>query len=108
MNVKEWFENGTGLEIKELRYLKNPGLPYNIYIDDEAHRGADKLNNIIEHNIVLEHYSESEEKSEEKNIENFLNNQNVKFYKKREWLEEEEIFVTTYELEPYLEKRKDV
>ncbi len=104
MNVKSWFENGTGLKIKELRYLKKPSLPYSIYIDDEVHRGADKLNNIIEHNITFEHYNESIEKSNEKIIDDFLKREEIHFEKKREWLPEEEFFVTIYELEPILKK----
>lgn len=42
MDIKKWFENGTGLSIKENRYLKMPQLPYNIFIDDTYTRGADK------------------------------------------------------------------
>ena len=90
MNVKKWFEDGTGLKIKELRYVKTPPLPYNIFIDDMTYRGADRLNNIIEHNITLEHYHNAVKESKEKIIEDFLN--------------KEEIWVTIYELEPYLEK----
>ena len=59
MDIKTWFENGTGMKIKELRYLKMPPLPYNIFIDDTVYRGADLKNNIIEHNVVFEHYSET-------------------------------------------------
>ena len=104
MNVKKWFEDGTGLKIKELRYVKTPPLPYNIYIDDMTYRGADRLNNIIEHNITFEHYHNGIKESKEKIIEDFLNKEEIQFDKSREWLDEEEIWVTIYELEPYLEK----
>lgn len=104
MDIKKWFENGTGLKIKELRYLKMPQLPYNIYIDDTTYRGADLKNNIIEHNVTIEHYSESIEKSNESIIENFLNKEEFFFVKRREWLEEEKMFVTLYELDTFLEK----
>lgn len=104
MDIKEWFETGTGMKIKELRYLKMPPLPYNIFIDDEVYRGADLKNNIIEHNIVFEHYSETIDESNEKIIENFLDNENIHFTKNREWLQEEQLFVTVYELDTFLEK----
>lgn len=104
MDVKKWFEDGTGLKIKELRYVKTPPLPYNIYIDDMTCRGADRLNNIIEHNITFEHYHNGIKESKEKIIEDFLNKEEIQFDKSREWLDEEEIWVTIYELEPYLEK----
>lgn len=104
MDVKKWFEDGTGMQIKELRYLKMPPLPYNIFIDDTAYRGADLKNNIIEHNIIIEHYSESIDADSEKIIEEFLDNELKHFSKSREWLQEEELFVTVYELDTFLEK----
>ena len=104
MDIKEWFETGTGMKIKELRYLKMPPLPYNIFIDDEVFRGADLRNNIIEHNVVIEHYSETIDETNERKIENFLDKQNKHFIKNREWLQEEQLFVTVYELDTFLEK----
>lgn len=104
MDIKEWFETGTGMKIKELRYLKMPPLPYNIFIDDKVYRGADLKNNIIEHNIFIEHYSDAIDEANESIIENFLNNENRHFTKNREWLQEEELFVTVYELDTFLEK----
>lgn len=104
MDIKTWFENGTKMKIKELRYLKMPPLPYNIFIDDTVYRGADLKNNIIEHNVVIEHYSETIDTENEKIIENFLNSENRSFEKNREWLQEEKLFVTVYELETFLEK----
>ena len=81
-----------------------PPLPYNIYIDDEVYRGADKKNNIIEHNIVIEHYNDKINEANETIIENFLNNQEKTFNKSREWLQDEGLFVTVYELDTFLEK----
>lgn len=104
MDIKTWFENGTQMKIKELRYLKMPPLPYNIFIDDTVYRGADLKNNIIEHNVVIEHYSETIDTKNESIIENFLNSENRHFEKNREWLQEEQLFVTVYELDTFLEK----
>lgn len=104
MDIKTWFEGGTKMEIKELRYLKMPPLPYNIFIDDTVYRGADLKNNIIEHNVVIEHYSETIDTENEKIIEKFLNSENKRFEKNRDWLQEEKLFVTVYELETFLEK----
>jgi len=104
VDIKNWFENGTGMKIKELRYLKMPPLPYNIFIDDTVYRGADLKNNIIEHNVVFEHYSETINEENESIIENFLDSENRHFTKNREWLQEEQLFVTVYELDTFLEK----
>lgn len=106
MQIKDWFENGTGMKIKELRYLKMPPLPYNIYIDDEVYRGADLKNNIIEHNIAIEHYNDVIDEDNEKIIEDFLNEENLHFSKNREWLQDEQMFVTVYEIDTFLEKVK--
>lgn len=109
MDIKKWFEDGTKMKIKELRYLKMPPLPYNIYIDDKVYRGADLENNIIEHNIVIEHYSETIDESNEEIIETFLNNEKAnlnyeRYEKNREWLESESMWITIYEISTFLEK----
>ena len=104
MDIKSWFENGTGMEIKELRYLKMPPLPYNIFIDDTVYRGADLRNNIIEHNVTLDHYSETIDIVNESIIEDFLNQEEKHFIKNREWLQDEGLYVTVYELDTFLEK----
>lgn len=109
MDIKKWFEDGTGLTIKELRYRKMPPLPYNIFIDDKNYRGSDLEINIIEHNITIEHYSETIDTQGEEIIETFLNNEKSKLHyeyyeKNREWLETEEMWITIYEISTFLEK----
>lgn len=107
MDIKSWFEKGTGLNIKENRHLKMPQLPYNVFIDDTYVRGADKKNNIIEHNLTIEHYSENIDLIEEKKIEDFLDKEEIKYKKSREWLDNEEMWMTIFELDTFLEKRKE-
>lgn len=109
MDIKKWFENGTGMKIKELRYLKMPSLPYNIFIDDKNYRGSDLETNIIEHNVTIEHYSEDIDDNGENIIETFLNNEKSKLHyeyyeKNREWLETEAMWITIYEIGTFLEK----
>lgn len=106
MDIKKWFEEGTKMKIKELRYLTPPSLPYNLFIDDKLYQGADLKNNLIEHNLVIEHYSEDIDDENEKIIEDFLNAELKKYEKNREWLNEEKMFVTVYELEPFIEKQR--
>lgn len=104
IDIKKMLEDGTKLKWKELRYLKAPALPWFIFIDDTTARGADSLNNIIEHNLTLEYYYEDEDLQTKKTIENFLNSEGYEYNKNTEWLEEEQIFVTIYELDTFLEK----
>ena len=107
MDIKSWFENGTGLKIKELRYLKPPTIPYFLFIDRKEHRGADYLNNIIEHNIIFERYSETNDKNDLQEIEKvnkFLKDEHYTFNTETEWLEDEKLYVTYWELDTFLEK----
>ena len=106
MDIKKMLDNGTGLFWKEIRYLKAPSLPWFIFIDNTSIRGADSLNNIIEHDLTLEYYYENEDLQIEKTIEDFLNSEDYTYDKNTDWLEEEQMFVTIYELNTFLEKIK--
>lgn len=107
MNVKMWFEEGTKLKIKELRYLKPPKVPYFLYINRTFNRGADLLNNIIENNITIERYSETNNDDDLKEIQTvneFLNKNYYEFETQTEWLDSEGMYGTFWVLEPILEK----
>ena len=104
MDIEKWFEEGTGMKIKELRYLSPPQLPYNIFIDETVCRGSDLMNNIIEHNLTIEHYSKDIDLKMDSKIESFFNAENKKYEKEREWLNTEKMYVTVYHLDTFLEK----
>lgn len=106
MDIQKMLENGTGFKWKELRYLKPPELPWFIYIDNTTIRGADILNNIIEHNLTLEYYYETKNVQIEKTIEEFLNSEDYQYDKNTDWLEDEQLYVTIYEINTFLEKIK--
>lgn len=104
MDVKLWFEKGTNLKIKDTRYLTKPQGPYSIYIDDINVRGADKINNIEEHDITIEHYYKDE--SNEKQIEDFLDKENIKYEKNKEWIQDESLWISVYNLETIMNKKR--
>lgn len=104
MDIKKMLDEGTILKWKELRYLQAPNLPYFIYIDNVYNRGADLKHNIVEHNLTLEYYSETIDNQIDSLIESFLNNSNFQYTKDREWLSEEKVYMTIYELDTFLEK----
>lgn len=107
MEVKEIFEKETGLKIKELRYLKPPKLPYFLFTNKTNYRGADLLNNLVENNITIERYSETDNEKdlEEKNkVDKFLNKYFYEFDRQTEWLSSEGLYGTFWVLEPILEK----
>lgn len=97
MDIEQWFESGTGLKIKELRYLKPPPLPYILYEDAKTTRGADKFNNIIEHNITIELYSEEINEDIERIISDFLNSEEIEYDSNRDWLDKEKLYCTSYD-----------
>ena len=111
MEIKKWFEDGTGLKIRERRVLQKPPLPYSVFFDDMSYRGADQKNNINEHNITIEHYHDGEKQNHEKIIESFLILEKEKgrfdnFTKNREYLHNESLWVTVFELSPFLVKTR--
>lgn len=104
MNIKKYLDNGTGLIWKEIRYIKAPNFPYFIFIDIKKTRGADNLNNIIEHNLILEYYDEKVDKKYLKIIKDFLDKEGYSYEEDSEWLDTEKMYVTVFELEKFLEK----
>lgn len=109
MQIKEIFEKETGFKIKELRYLKPPQLPYFLFTNKQNHRGADLLNNIVENNITIERYSETNNEKdleEIKRVDEFLNKNYYQFESETEWLNDEELYGTFWVLEPILEKKR--
>ena len=103
MDIKSFLEFGTSLKWQETMYKQPPNPPYFIFLDDVIVRGADKLNNILEHNLTLECYEEKVDKQIKKKIEDFLNSHSFKFEANTEWISDEELYVTIYEL-TFLEK----
>ena len=107
MNIENWFKEGTGFKIKELRYLKPPKIPYFLYINRKIYRGADLLNNIIENNITIERYSETNNDNdlqEIKKVDELLKKDNYTYNSQTDWLDSEGMYGTFWVLDPILEK----
>lgn len=107
MNIESWFKEGTGFKIKELRYLKPPALPYFLYVNRKIVRGADLLNNIVENNITIERYSETNNDSDLKEIQKvneLLKKDYYTYDSQTEWLDSEGMYGTFWVLDPILEK----
>lgn len=107
MNIEKWFKDGTTFNIKKLRYLKPPKLPYFLYTNKKKYRGADLINNIVENNITIERYSTSNNEEDLKDIEsvnNFLSKNHYEYETQTEWLNSEGLYGTFWILDPILEK----
>lgn len=104
MDIKEWIET-TGIKAKEIRFLKTPGYPYIIFYDEQLVRGSDNMNVILtEHTTSIELYTKTIEDESFEKIENLIiSDLHVGFRRRREWIDEESHFLTTYNFE-FLEK----
>lgn len=109
MNVEKWFKDGTSFNIKELRYLKPPRLPYFLYTNKKEYRGADQVINIVENNINVERYSTSnsqEDLAEIQKVNDFLDKNFYDYEVQTEWLNSEGLYGTFWILSPIVEKIK--
>lgn len=107
MNVENWFKEGTTFDIKELRYLKPPKLPYFLYTNKKEYRGADLINNIVENNITIERYSTSNNENDLRDIEtvnSFLDEYDCTYEMQTEWLNSEGLYGTFWVLDTIVEK----
>lgn len=94
-----------GIRYKECQFRKAPPLPYAVWHDSYAAGGADALNNIINHDITIELYSDTPRTDIEAAIENKMNEMSIKFTKQeRYWIESEQLYQTIYEFS-FLEKK---
>jgi len=105
MNVKEWFQKGTGLLIERVKYRSTPTYPYQIYTDKMEYYGPDSKRKLVRHSIMIERFSQVINNSDEELIETFLTNQNLSFIKYWQWLDKEECIKTTYEIEQITQKK---
>lgn len=111
MNIEKWFKDGTGFDIKELRYLKPPKLPYFLYENEKEYRGADLIINIVENNITIERYSNTNNENDLldiKKVSDFLDKNLYEYEEQTDWLDDEGLYGTFWTLDTILEKiRKD-
>jgi len=104
MDIKEWFEEGTGLSIERVKYRGTPSYPYQIYTDKMEYYGSDFKSKLVRHSIVIERFSPIIDNYDEEIIEEFLTNENLSFIKYWQWLDKEECIKTTYEIEQITQK----
>ncbi len=88
---------GTGLPVREQRFLGVMPLPAIVYTDDLEIGGADLKNNLVTHTIGIELYAETIDLENETKIETILDNLPISFARHRDWIESEKFFSTNYE-----------
>ena len=102
MNVKAWLEQ-TGLKAHETAQIKPEKLDYLIFYDRVTMRGADLVNNLVDHDLVVEHYAERQDAKSKATLENLFNEKQFSFQKSETFLSGNAIFCTIYSVN-FLEK----
>lgn len=108
MEIKDILEK-TGIKSKEIRFLKQPLHPYIVFYDDKVYRGSDnKKSIVIDHSTTIELYTKEINQDDASiKLENVLMDElEVDFKVRREWIEEEAHFLTVYDFKFIENKRR--
>ncbi|QNK41824.1 hypothetical protein [Caproicibacter fermentans] len=96
MDIKTWLEQ-AGEPVAETAFPPGedvPEMPYIVYLDDSERGGGDMKNLSRNHSLSVERYSETSE--DNKMLEALLDTQAIKYTKEKQWLTDEECFMTVY------------
>lgn len=104
MNIREYFEKETGLPVAEVAFTKPQKLPFIIILDRTEEDGDDYHAQIISHELTVELYAARIDRESESKIEAALEKQAWKATRDREWIAEEKMFETIYNIK-FTEKR---
>lgn len=102
LDVKGWLE-ATGEPVEETCFPPGevPSYPYIVYLDNVKSSGADMQNLLKTHSLTIERYSSTND--DNLALEALLNKQAIEHEKEKQWLRDEECYMTTYNLE-FIEK----
>lgn len=106
MEIKSWLEFVTGLPVTNTAFVNPPPLPYVVFLDDQAHSGADDKLLLCEHDLSIELYSEDIQEDIEQKIEKELAGKGIEFEKSCGWICEEGFYQTFYTM-TILEKMEE-
>ncbi len=94
----------TGIPYKESRFLKAPKTTYAVYMDAIERRGADNINLLTQHDVIIELYEYEKDPESEALIESQFDALGIEYVKQaRYWISEEGIYQVVYEFS-YTEK----
>ena len=98
MDIKSWLET-AGEPVAETCFPPGeaPELPYVVFLDSVERGGADMKNLLRRHSLVVELYSDTQDDNEA--LEAMFEDRALKYTKDRQWLSDEECYMTTYDLQ---------
>ena len=97
MDIKNWIEVGTGIQTAETAFRKEVKTPFIVFTDKSEVSGHDTKNCIATHDLIVEYYNRTVNEEDEKKIEGLLNMAGMEYTEERVWIDEEKVFMTTYE-----------
>lgn len=105
LDIKSWLET-AGEPAADTCFPPDeaPSLPYVIYLDTIQCSGGDMQNMIKTHSLTIERYSETSEDNAA--LEALFDTEAIKYKKEKQWLHDEECYMTIYDLQNDLIERE--
>ncbi|SCL88025.1 hypothetical protein [Sporanaerobacter sp. PP17-6a] len=97
-DLKSWLEQ-AGEPVEETCFVPGeaPQFPYIVFLDTVERVGGDTKNMAKQHSVAVERYSDGPEDNLQ--LEALFDKQAIKYTKDRQWLSNEECFLTIYNFE---------
>lgn len=108
MDFEKLINEATGLPTADTVFTKPQKLPFAIFLDKQTTDGDDFHAQIIEHDLAVELYTEKIDRTYEEMLEALFTGKGWKWSRNRQWLPApDKCFVTVYEMEKFIERRKE-
>lgn len=98
LDIKSWLETAGELAT-DTCFLPDeaPSMPYIVFLDTVQRSGGDMQNMIKTHSLTVERYSETGDDNTK--LEELFDSQAIKYKKEKQWLHDEECYMTIYNFE---------
>jgi len=98
LDIKAWLE-AAGEPVADTCFLRGeaPPLPYVVFLDSVERDGADLKNLITRHSLTVERYSNTADDNTA--LEALFDAQAIEYERDKQWLDDEECYLTTYDFE---------
>jgi hypothetical protein len=98
LDIKAWLE-AAGEPAADTCFPPGdaPPLPYVVYLDHIERDGADAQNLIWRHSLAVERYSDTPDDNTA--LEALFDAGAIEYIKDKQWLDDEECYLTTYDLQ---------
>lgn len=98
MDIKSWLET-AGEPVADTCFPLDevPQLPYIVFLDTIQRDGGDMQNMMKTHSLTVERYSEINDDNAA--LEALFDAQAIKYKKEKQWLSDEEYYMTTYDFD---------